>query len=223
MMNNQAKVRRVSQPPAVLAPQDPVWHRAATISIDRFRPEGSSHRPQTSLQLLHGDRVLYGLFQVADQYVRCRHQCYGDPVYRDSCVEFFFQPKPGLGYFNFEFNCGGAFLSNYITDETRVAGGFKEYIKLGVEDVKSVRIAASLPKTVEPEVAQPLSWWLAFAIPVSVAERFVGPVKALSGQVWRANAYKCGDETSHPHWAAWSPVDQLNFHLPRCFGELVFE
>ena len=48
-----------------------------------------------------------------DQYVRCTHRTYGDPVYRDSCVEFFIQPKPGRGYFNFEFNCGGAFLCNY--------------------------------------------------------------------------------------------------------------
>jgi hypothetical protein len=223
MMTNQAMVRRISQAPVVPGPQDPVWHRAATLSIDRFRPEGSGHRPLTSLNLLHDDRVLYGLFQVEDQYVRCRHQHYGEPVYRDSCVEFFIQPKATLGYFNFEFNCGGAFLCNYITDETRVAGGFKECLKLSAEDVESVGITVSLPKIVEPEAVHPLSWWLAFTIPVSVVERFVGQVGPLSGQVWRANAFKCGDETSHPHWAAWSPVDQLNFHLPRCFGELVFE
>ena len=41
-------------------------------------------------------------------------------------------------------------------------------------------------------------------------------------QAWRGNLYKCGDRTSHPHWAAWSPVDELNFHLPRCFGTLRF-
>ena len=35
--------------------------------------------------------------------------------------------------------------------------------------------------------------------------------------------FKCGDKTSHPHWASWNPVDELNFHLPRCFSEIIFE
>jgi hypothetical protein len=223
MMTYQAKIRRIHPPAAIPGAQDPVWHQAHALSIDQFRPEGSGHRPQTSLQLLHDDRAIHGLFRVHDRYVRCVHDTYGEPVYQDSCVEFFIKPKLDGGYFNFEFNCGGAFLCNYITDETGAPAAFKEYVKLRADDVQRVRVAASLPKIVDPEITQPVSWWLAFTIPVLVVERFVGPVGILSGQVWRANAFKCGSGTSHPHWAAWSPVDELNFHLPRCFGELVFE
>jgi hypothetical protein len=192
------------------------------MRIDQFRSEGSDHCPRTTLQLLHDDRAIHGLFRVEDRYVRCVHTAYGEPVYEDSCVEFFIQPKPVLGYFNFEFNCGGAFLCNYITDETRLLEGFKESVRLSVEDVKRVQVIAALPKIVDPEIPEPVSWWLAFTIPVQVMERFIGSVGVLSGQVWRGNAFKCGSATSHPHWAAWAPVDQLNFHLPRCFGELVF-
>jgi hypothetical protein len=223
VMANRAHVPRIAAPPDILDPQEPVWNRAARLAIDQFRPEGSPHRPQTSLQLLHDNHAIHGLFRVQDQYVRCTHAQYGDHVYRDSCVEFFIKPKPDSGYFNFEFNCGGAFLCCYITDETRIKGGFKEYIKLSADDVRRARVATSLPKLVEPEIVQPVTWWLAFTIPILVVEKFVGLVGPLSGQVWRANAYKCGNETSHPHWAAWSPVDQLNFHLPRCFGALEFE
>ena len=43
-----------------------------------------------------------------------------------------------------------------------------------------------------------------------------------SGQVWRGNFFKCAEDISHPHWAAWSPVDEFNFHLPRCFGTIQF-
>jgi hypothetical protein len=171
---------------------------------------------------LHDQRRIYGLFQVQDRYVRCRHDVFGAPVYRDSCVEFFVQPKPDRGYFNFEFNCGGAFLCFYITDPTRVSGAFKEFVKIAAGDVAAIQVKTSLPARIEPEITEPLEWWLAFSLPVSVVERFVGPVGDLSGQSWRVNAYKCGNETSHPHWAAWSPVDQLNFHLPHCFGELTF-
>jgi hypothetical protein len=48
------------------------------------------------------------------------------------------------------------------------------------------------------------------------------PLGPMSSQSWRDNFYKCGDQTSHPHWASWSPVDDLNFHLPRCFGTICF-
>ena len=41
---------------------------------------------------------------------------------------------------------------------------------------------------------------------------------------WRGNAFKCADETSHPHWASWAPIGEaLNFHAPGWFGDLDFE
>ena len=222
-MSCRAKAMRVDSLAGFENPEDTHWNTAETLAINYFRPEGSGHCPATTLRLLHDNQSICGLFQVQDQFVRCTHAAYGDAVYRDSCVEFFVQPKAGLGYFNFEFNCGGAFLCNYITDPTRTPNGFKSFARLSGDDVKGVRVASSLPKIVEPEITEPVSWWLGFVIPVSVLEKFAGPTAPLSGQVWRANAYKCGDATSHVHWGAWSPVDACNFHLPRCFGELVFE
>jgi hypothetical protein len=85
-----------------------------------------------------------------------------------------------------------------------------------------VAVRSSLPPVVEPELEGPLAWQLAFFIPTTLLERHVGAIGPLPGERWRANLYKCGDRTSHPHWASWSPVDALNFHLPHCFGELRF-
>jgi hypothetical protein len=68
---------------------------------------------------------------------------------------------------------------------------------------------------VEPERAT--EWSLRVRIPFALFEHYTG-VKA--DNEWRGNFYKCGDETSHPHWMAWSPVSALNFHLPECFGSL---
>ena len=223
MTTHRALVRRIAPPNAVLPPAHPAWLDADVLAIDYFRPESSAHRPRATLQLLHDGASIHGLFRVEDRFVRCVHQNYGDPVYRDSCVEFFVQPRPSGGYFNFEFNCGGAFLCNYITDETGAPASFKAFVRLTAADVASVKVSTSLPRIVEPEIAEPVSWWLAFRIPVNVIERFVGDLGDLSEQTWRGNGYKCGSGTSHPHWAAWAPVDQLNFHRPRCFGELVFE
>ena len=200
-----------------------VWAQADTLEIASFRPESSDHRPQTYARLLYDQDGLFGMFLVKDRYVRCVHTHYLDPVYKDSCVEFFVQPRADRGYFNFEFNCGGSLLCFYIVDPERVPNGFKDFTPLPEEDGKQVVIYHSMPPVVEPEIVVPTEWLLEFFIPFAVLEKYVGPVGNVTNQEWRANLYKCGDETSHPHWASWAPVDEFNFHLPHCFGTIRFE
>ena len=53
---------------------------------------------------------------------------------------------------------------------------------------------------------------------------FVDSLAPLDGRTMRANFYKCGDNTSHPHWGAWNSIgDELNFHQPAQFVLLKFE
>lgn len=49
--------------------------------------------------------------------------------------------------------------------------------------------------------------------------------KPAPGGVWRANLYKCADQTSHLHWLTWALIerDKPNIHLPPFFGTLAFE
>jgi hypothetical protein len=202
---------------------DALWAAAETIDVASFRPESSDHRPRTRARLLYADGGLFGIFQVADRYVRCVYRAFQDPVYKDSCVEVFVQPKPDRGYVNLEMNCGGAILMSHVTDERRTKDGFAAFRRLREDEGRQVVVRSSLPPLADPEIDEPLEWELAFFLPSAVLEGCVGPIGPLAGQEWRANLYKCGDETSHPHWAAWSPVDALNFHLPRCFGVLRFE
>jgi len=201
----------------------PAWAQADTLELSHFRPEGGDHRPRTRARLLHTGDGLAGIFRVEDRYVRSVHTRFGDPVYEDSCVEVFLQPKPDRGYLNFEMNCGGALLASHVTDHRRVPGGFAAFTRLGEEDGRQVLVRSSQPRVVDPEIEAPLEWQLAFFIPAELLERYVGALGPLAGQSWRANLYKCGDKTSHPHWASWSPVDALNFHLPHCFGTLRFD
>jgi hypothetical protein len=200
--------------------QDPAWEQAGTLEIQHFRPEGSDHRPQTSARLLYDARGIHGIFRVQDRYVRCLRTEYHDPVWKDSCVEFFAQPKPDRGYFNFEFNCGGAFLCCYITNPDRDGDWFKEFVKVPASLGQTIQARSSLPPRIEPEITEPLIWTLGFFIPFTLFEHYVGPLGALPGQTWRGNFFKCAEENSHPHWASWSPVDEFNFHRPNCFGSL---
>jgi len=217
-------VRRVAGLPALDARfGDSAWSAAGELEIAAFRPESSDHRPRTRARLGHAGDLVCGVFQVADRFVRCRHTAFQEPVYEDSCVEVFLQPKPDRGYFNFEMNAGGALLSQHVVDPRRVPGGFAAFGWLVPEEGRQVSIRTTLPARIDPEIEEPLEWELSFRVPVALLEQRVGPIGSLSGQSWRANLYKCGDRTSHPHWAAWSAVDELNFHLPRCFGLLRFE
>src|SRR5512134_1654877 len=72
---------------------DPPWAAADTLEVAHFRPEGSDHRPLVQARLLHAEEGLCGIFRVEDRYVLSRHTRFGDPVYQDSCVEIFLQPK----------------------------------------------------------------------------------------------------------------------------------
>ena len=215
-------LQAVSRPP-LNGPWDAgPWGKAPFLEIAAFRPESSDHRPRTRVKLLYTPDGISGRFHVRDRYVRCVRHGFQAPVYKDSCVEFFVQPTPGGGYFNFEFNCGGHLLASYITDHERTDDGFKSFTRLLPEEGRHIGIEHSLPARVEPEIAADTPWHLGFFIPFGVMETHAGPLKIEKKTAWRGNFYKCGDETSHPHWGAWAPVDAVNFHLPRCFGTLWF-
>lgn len=200
----------------------PSWRGIAAAAVDRFRPESSAHKPRTRVRLVHDHEGIAGMFRVEDRFVRCIRTGFQEDVFRDSCVEFFVEPRPEGGYFNFEFNCGGAVLASWITDPTRTDQGFKAFRRLSLQDCRRIGVRSSLPPVVEPERTDPLVWTLSFFVPFAVMETYAGSVRTREGSVWRANFYKCADDSSHPHWASWSPVDTLNFHSPRCFGRILF-
>ena len=200
-----------------------VWQNVPVLEVSCFRPESSANRPQTLCKLLYDQETLYGIFRVDDQYVRCVYTGFQADVYKDSCVELFLQQKSTGGYFNFEFNCGGSMLASYVIDPARVNGRVKDYTPLTPNDDRQIRRYHNLPDVVGHEITKKQIWFLEFAIPFAVLEKYAGDLGEIGGQTWRGNFYKCGNETSHPHWGAWSAVNELNFHLPACFGSIQFE
>jgi hypothetical protein len=211
------------KPPLGTDWNDPAWNPAHVIEINNFRPESSAHRPRTSARFLYVEDGICGVYKVEDQYVRSVRTEYLGEVWKDSCVEYFVQPRGSGGYFNLEMNAGGSHLIWYIEDPTRTSNGLKKATPVPVELGKTIQIHSTLPKLVDPEIAKPLTWQLSFFLPRTVLEKFVGALGDFKGQQWRGNFFKCAEDLSHPHWASWSAVDEFNFHLPRCFGTLLFE
>ena len=200
------------------------WKKAETLRITHFPWEDSGHRPVTEARLLYDDRAIGIIFRVEDRWVRAVAQQFQDSVCSDSCVEFFTTPLPHSdAYFNFEVNCGGTMLLHRCpSSEERAAG--KKMIEVTEEDGRTIDIAHSMPKNVDPEITDPTIWTVEYHVPFALFRTYFGEVATAPGTIWRANFYKCGDRTSHPHWGSWAPVDtpRPNFHVPVSFQSVVF-
>jgi len=217
----RAVVTRSEESPNI----DAVWEKAAwegiePLVIDRHVDSPPEHYPRACAKVAYDDRALYVIFRVQDRYVRAVARQHQDRVCSDTCVEFFFCPGTDVakGYFNIEMNCGGTMLFHFQKVPR------KDAISIDAEDLAAMRVAHSMPSIVEPEVEDPVTWTVEYDVPFSIIEKY-GPFAAPArGAVWRANFYKCGDETSHPHWLTWAPVDRPkpDFHVPECFGVLEF-
>lgn len=202
-------------------PAKSVWREVSPIVLNHHMGNEPRYRPNVEASLTWDDEALYILFRVQDRYIRAVAENHQDPVYKDSCVEFFFTPGSSIGqsYFNLEINCGGTMLFWWHPEG-------EEAIPVAAEDCDYIEIAHSLPKIVDPEIEKPTTWTLEYRLPFAVIEKYCpDAVKPAPGVAWKANFYKCADATSHPHWLTWSFVDHPTpqFHLPGHFGILIFE
>jgi hypothetical protein len=196
------------------------WAKTPALDIELYMGDKPSHQPKTQAKVLYDDEAIYVTFRVEDRYVRAIAAHQGN-VCRDSCVEFFFTPGTCVekGYFNLEMNCGGTMLFHH---QIVPRSGGAELVR---SDCDKITVYHSLPQTVEPEIKEPTMWTVQYRMPVDILEKYSEVVRPAKGVVWRANFYKCGDSTSHPHWLTWAKVERPkpDFHVPECFGELIFE
>ena len=204
-----------------------LWRAADTLDVALYPWEDSGHHPPTQARILYDDSHLAVIFRVEDHYVRAVTENYGDPVSNDSCVEFFVSPY-AMGqsdaYFNFEFSCGGTMLLRRCSSSAEREWGRQNPL-LAQSDASLVRVAATMPKVVEPEIAEPTIWSLEFHVPLSLFHQyFLDCPPPSAGTEWKANLYKCGGRTSHPHWGTWAPIetDSPSFHQSASFQPLRF-
>lgn len=218
------RVARLTDPLRIDANWDkPAWQRVPAGELRCFMGERPAHFPRTRFKMQYDDEALYVIFRVEDRWVRAVAQRHQDPVCTDSCVEFFFSPHhdPALGYYNLETNCGGVMLFHF--QRSRHVGR----VVVDARDLERIDVAHSLPRRVEPEIAEPTTWTVEYRLPFDAFARYCPEPFAppTSGDVWKGNCYKIADDTSHPHWLTWAPVawPEPDFHRPEFFGRLEFE
>ncbi len=140
-----------------------------------------------------------------------RYHQFNDPVYTDSCLEWFcaFDPNE-VNYINFEMNAGGALLAGF---------GHDRHDRTSISDLIP---AEEIPTPKVERTEQ--SWSVTMEIGKSTLEKVYGhPLEFKSGMTLRGNFYKCGDETEIEHYVVWNLIEQEipDYHVPPFFGNFV--
>lgn len=193
------------------------WTRLPVLSVANYLWLDNGCRPKVEARLGYSAKFLYVRFDVWERRVKARFTRFQDPVYKDSCVEFFVDafPDTGKGYLNFEANALGTFLIAFGPDR-------HHRTPLARTDLRGFAVSSSIKRPVDGDIPGG-RWALAYRIPLGVFRKVYGR-EIRSGVRAAANFYKCGDETETPHYGAWSPVrtPQPDFHRPEFFGTLIF-
>ena len=184
---------------------DPVWDSVVPAALDCYNMDGREGYPAKTVRGVYSETGISLKFETDEkpQDILSRFTAYGDPAYRDSCVEFFFNPDPSRfdRYFNFELSAGGGLLVGLRKDRSD---------KCAPEgDLKEFDIEIERTKT---------GWQAKLFIPFAFVERHLGKF----AEKFAGNFQKCGDDTVFPHFATWNYIDvpSPDFHRPEFFGEL---
>jgi len=174
------------------------------IDIAEINWRDFPHHPGVKVYLGYCDQRLWLHYLVSGDFVRALCRQDQEPVWQDSCVEFFL--KQGDIYRNFEFNSLGVCLSAFGPDRN----GRKS---LDHESMAQILRFPSLTIESLPSESVPTDWSLTVGLPLNL-------LGLNAGSKFLANFYKCGDETNVPHYISWSAINTLlpDFHRPEFFA-----
>lgn len=185
-----------------------VWEQAEKGSIDKYpwkSPEEAV--PVTDFRVLHTPKGLSVRFDVREKNIQAIYTQPNDPVWRDSCVEFFFSPNPeDERYFSFEVNPLGSMLIG-------LGSGLLDIQYLNT-DREIFSIEASLHEKED-------FWQAAFHIPYTFTDSYYKPIS----QRFNGNFMKCADDSITPHHGSWSLIETTSpmFHVPSFFSVITLE
>ena len=185
-----------------------MWTEVPSLQVDNVQwlPDTGIRMQQ---QLCYDADTLYVRQQAWEKDIRAERTGYLQQVCEDSCMEFFFAPGEDDRYFNVEINPNGC-------------------IHLGFGPGRHGRVQV-VPKQMEQLFAVESArtedgWTLTYRIPLQLIRLFFPEYRFVPGATLRANCYKCGDLTAHPHYITWNPVssDTPDYHRPQDFGLMIF-
>jgi len=202
-------------------PYLPAYHQQSSaeelaLALDELSPQVLAyspwqelqHRPEVSFVIAYGEGAIFLKYFVKEKTLRSTYVQPNDPVYNDSCVEFFIGFNGEENYYNLEFNCAGTCLAGF--------GSGKERQLLPAKDILKIKHRSVIRNL------SAVQWELTLVIPaeVFIHHRF----STFRNLKARGNFFKCGDGLPEPHYLTWNDIlsPYPEFHLKEFFGEFVF-
>ena len=182
------------------------FHRLTNFHWESDPP----YRPNTYFKMgVVGDDLVATL-KCYEENPRAVFENRDDPVYRDSCLEFFVAPIEGREeYLNIEMNSKGVFLCEF---------GKGKYDRVFL---KSFTHAAPVVEAFNGEDINGSFWGVKATLTIDfLSDVYKIEKENIDFTTVRANFYKCGDDCEIQHYLAFSPVTTLppGFHNPECFA-----
>lgn len=160
-------------------------------------------------QLCYCESALYLRLSALEQHIRAEEQGPLGMPCLDSCLEFFFSPMDGdERYLNLEFSPSGCIFAG-----------------IGYGRADRTRLLLPEALALHPDIEFTAEGWqVTCVIPLALLRVFFPGCRFAPGQAMRANCYKCGDLTDHPHYLLWNPstAGQPDFHRSCDFGIMYF-
>ncbi|MBO4326102.1 MAG: carbohydrate-binding family 9-like protein [Clostridia bacterium] len=191
------------------------FRTSAVIETMPWRGLGEPVRAARA-ELCYDDEAFYVRMRAYETSVIANRRNFGDPVCRDSCLEFFFAPVPGdNAYFNFELNPLATMYVGFSPAGTRADSRLITDPDISDNSFFSASSSSGAG-----------FWEVSYRIPYSFIRLFAPAFKTPEpGDVLRCNFYTCCDDAPEPYYTVWHRVDAPapDFHRPESFGALVFE
>lgn len=187
----------------------PDWDTAEPIPISEYN-WGGGYRPKAIAKLCFVKGKGFSLrITCEEQSPKAVYYHDNDPVYKDSCLEFFVNFKPdtaGSGYINFEGNSNGALLCGY---------GNSRHNRKSIKDF-------DVPQPIAKPFKTDNLWGYELCIPLNLIQKVYGDSSFKRGDTLKGNFFKCGDETITRHYGSWTKIGSPvpDYHLPEYFGTL---
>ncbi len=166
------------------------------------------YRPNTYFKMGVVGEDLVAKLQCYEENPKAIYTERDDPMYKDSCLEFFVAPlEEREEYINVEMNSKGAFLCEF---------GKGKYDRVFL---KTLTDASPIVEAFKGEDMQGAFW----GVTVKLTKDFLSKLyktENIDFTTVKANFYKCGDDCEISHYLAFSPVTTLppGFHNPVCFA-----
>ena len=160
-----------------------------TIEILNW-PNEYPYKPITFFIIGRSNSSIFIKFYVRGTMLRAVYSNDHDPVYQDSCVEFFCMPVGADKYTNFEFNCIGTCSASSRKSRN------DDVVPFSKEEMQTIKRYPSIGRRAFNEMEGMFEWELTVEIPF----KFMGIDSENLPQKILGNFYKCADGTDSPHF-----------------------